>query len=228
MSEENLFADQGEERQEIPVPLFEIGDRKYDAEAARKKIESADEHIKRIEAENAEIRASLQKAKTLEDVLSAMQSKQEQAPETPAPKTDNIAELVEAALSNAEQKRKQENNILSADTYMKQTYGEKAKEVLQKKATELGLGITTMMDIASKSPVAFKELFKESSQQQQPASTNQNPHRTEAVPTGEPKEGTYAWYAKVRKENPTLYNSQAMQRRMLEDADRLGKEAFFS
>lgn len=236
MTEENVFGDQTKEEGKVEnqdsnsgsSSLFVIGERAYDVEAARKKIESADEHIRRIEEENAKMRDELNKAKTLEDVIAAMKpNTTSEEPKTPATNTEDVASLVERMLVETRRKEKAAANLEVADKEMKKIYGEKAKDMVIAKAEELGLGIKTITDIAAQSPAAFMQLFK-SQQSESVESSNKGTQSSTAMPDGSIKEGTYAYYQKIRKENPALYNSPAVQQKMVEDADRLGREAFFS
>lgn len=233
MAEENVFGDQAEkvENQESnsgSSSLFVVGEREYDVESARKKIENADEHIRRIEEENAQMREELQKAKTLDDVLKAMNTNTPGTQnQTNSPSTEDVASLVERMLTNSKQEEIATRNLEIADKEIKKIYGEKAKDMFQSKAQELGLGVKTLTELAAKSPTAFLKLF-DNRTQDQVASSNKGTQSNLSIPDGEPKQGTYAYYQKMRKDNPSLYSSAKVQQKMMEDADRLGKEAFFS
>jgi glycerol-3-phosphate dehydrogenase len=224
MSEETVFGDPKDETKD--EVLFELGGRKFTVDAAKKKIESADEHIKRIEEENAKLRTDLEGATTMDKVMEAMSKNQDNKGATsPATDPDNIAKMVQRIVEDTEEKRQREANILKVDSSMKEQYGDKAKEVLTHRSQELGLGIQTVMDIAAKSPAAFMELFKGA-----PETNLSTANKGEQVSTNTsdgPAEGTYAFYSKMRKDNPKLYQTAAVQGKMLKDAERLGPEQFF-
>jgi len=231
MSEENTFGDQTKTSTEGAVEnkdvLFEIGERKYDLDAVQKKILSADEHIKRIEAENAELREKINKATTLDAVMQAMKERGEATnQQTTVPNADDLVSLVKRTLSEQSQEERRANNLMTADKLMKERFGDKAKEVLEKKAKELGIGLQTATDVAAHSPAAFMQWFQ-STPAEPVHSTNQGTNLGNPDATSGPEEGTYKWYAAMRKSDPARYNSPSVQRKMIEDAERLGKEAFF-
>lgn len=208
-------------------PLFEIGDRQYTLEAAKTKISAADEHISQIEQENAEMREKLSKAATLDEVLQQFKQQangNEQG--TPAEFTkDDIAKLVQEAVSESSQNERLTNNLSKSQTLMKDKFGEGYTNIMKERGETLGLGPETMRDLAQRSPDAFMKLFddvKPSTPKPTIGEVN-----ADAVNTGTPTKGTYAYYRQLKKDNPALYNSPSVQNQMLLDAERLGKEAFF-
>lgn len=232
MSEENVFGDppnNSETNQQTTEFVFNVGDRKYDADSAAKKISSADEHIAKLEKENAEMREKLIKATTLDAVLQSMNKDGEKPPvQTGQQEPQDIEALVERTLSQRETQRIREANVKAVDKLIKERYGEQAKEIFNAKINDVGLDVASAMEIAAKSPKAFMKMFDDVKPEQQQSVPNQSTQRTQSMSNDSIQEGTYAWYAKMRKDNPTLYNSPTMQRRMIEDANKLGKEKFFS
>lgn len=232
-----LFGDQTETTEQTTTTdenqdtsLFTVGERKYDVESARKKIENADTHISKLEQENEEMRQKLEKAKTYEDLLESLTTKSDTTGQTKPVAEDDVQKMVQEALEERERTRTAEANLLAADKALKEVYGDKAKEVMIAKGEELGLGPKTLKDIASNSPSAFLKLFDQG--QAKPMSTN-TPHssvNSESVNANQsgPKQYTYAYYQEMRKSDPTKYNSVAIQQEILRKADELGREQFFS
>ena len=215
------------EETNVDQPLFEIGDRQYTKDAAVTKIISADEHIARLEQENAEYREKLEKATALDDVLQQLQQKPQATGEqtTPEVTEESIAKLVQDAINQTEDKKQRIANTLKSDSLMKEKFGESAKKIMQEKGQQLGLGVETMQQIAEKSPIAFMKLFDDVPvPSPKPTTGGVN---TDAVATNMPTKGTYDYYKQLRKDNPQLYNSAAVQQQMLRDAEKLGREAFF-
>jgi len=207
--------------------LFEIGERRYTAESAVKKIENADSHIKRLEEENQVFREQLQKAKAYEDVLNALKNDQ-QSVETPVSPDVDLDERVRKIVEETEHAKIKENNLRAADSMMQKQFGKEAKNVAERRASELGLNMQTMRDIAAKSPNAFIQLFAQSAQQQV-ATTSGSTVNSSAIGKGnEPEKGTYAYYSALKKQNPKLYNSPQVQAQMMRDAELLGRDKFFS
>jgi hypothetical protein len=231
MSEENVFtSDQassqaGETNTEVST-LFEIGDRKYDAEAARKKIEAADEHIKRIEQENADLRAKAAKAASVDEVLEAIKKKQETG-QNPTSSDDglDIHKMVQEAYRETVQASRKAENLETANKRMQEKYGGKAKEVLESRAKELGVSVGKLKAIAEDSPDAFLQFFEVGQQ-----TSTASPHsevNTEAVPHDQPKKYTWAYYQQMKKDNPSSYASAQVQAEMIQKAGELGQAAFF-
>lgn len=233
MSEDSLFGDKPdtnkEEVQKTTEFVFTVGDREYNAESASKKILNADEHISNLEKENAEMRKKLLEATTLDAVLQSMNKNGEKptAP-TPAVDTPDIETLVERTINQRELQRTRTANVMQVDKLIKERYGEQAKTVLQQKLSSVGLDVNSAMEIAAKSPKAFMKMFDEGGSDPKPSVPNHGTQHTQNMGNDSIQEGTYAYYAKIRKDNPALYNSPTIQRKMLEDAERLGKEKFFS
>jgi len=157
-------------------PTFEfIGEgRQYaDQNAALSSIPHKDTHIARIEQENAEMRAKLAESKKLEDVLAAMNSSSNQAPDAQmnAPQgtqventtPQDMAEIVKSVLQEERDASKAESNVAAANKFMFDTFGDKAQEVATSKAAELGMSIDDLKGLALRSPVAYQALFKQNS-----------------------------------------------------------------
>lgn len=208
--------------------FFEVGDRKYTVDTAKKKIENADQHIQTLEQENAAMREQLAKATTMDQVLEALkgQSSSQDSQETPSQvSADDIATLVEQVVSNKSAQQVAETNLKETGRRMTELFGDKTTEVINKVGMDLGLGEQTLKDIASKSPDAFVKLFEKEPSQITPQPTTSNIN-TETVTSSTPDQGTYAWYEQIRKTNPKLYHSKKVQDQMFQDANRLGQEKF--
>lgn len=233
---DNVFGDQTVEKEvtdttpvvEAPKSLFTIGEREYDVESARKKIENADSHISKIEKENEEMREKLAAAKTYEDLLESLKTNSNPSDQTSQVGEDDVQKMVQEALEKTERQRRAEANLLAADKALKEKYGDKAKDVMLEKGAELGLGPETLKDIASKSPSAFLQLFGQQQQAPNP-SANPSPVNSEALAANHsgPKAYTYAYYQEMRRTDPARYNSVEIQQEILRKAAELGKDEFF-
>ena len=129
---------------------------------AKSKLES-DQFIEQLKAENAELRKELTKRPTSEDVLNIIKEQTKPSDTsrentTPVLDEDTLGKLVDSRLSTYESNKKVRENILKADKAMKDTYGEKAREVLVSTANKLGMTLEDLKNTASKSPEAFLKL----------------------------------------------------------------------
>lgn len=156
---------------------FKVGDREYDPEAAAKKISSADEHIQRIEAENAELRARAEKALTEDQVQAKIEealqklnaSKPESRSEEPTSSFDPeklSTAAREAALQALQEEREKEQAMAAKQTQeqlFKETqarlaavYGDKIDEAIAEKT---GIPLADALQMA-KHPTQSKVLLK--------------------------------------------------------------------
>lgn len=171
---------------------------------AKSKLE-ADNFINTLQDENkaarerlAALEAELATRKTVEDQLKAI-STTKVVPQPPATTvtepakgqvlTDEDLTKRVKAITEAEQAGRQaRQNIEAVSTQMTKTYGseEKAREIVQNKARELGVSVQFLQDAAAKSPVAFFNLIGEKTTIQGPTVTRSdvNPSSFTQLPIG--------------------------------------------
>lgn len=175
--------DQGNE-QPTDQLTFKVGDREYDVNAAATKIENADNHISKLEAENAEFRermasleAKLEQSMKIEEALETMKATKEHSAEnvqleqnTTGLSEEQIAAItqkkMEEYLAGQQAKQAQEAAQSLAERTYKETaetlvniYGDKVDEAVNKKAKELGVPASELFNMA-KSPVTAKLLLE--------------------------------------------------------------------
>jgi hypothetical protein len=221
----SIFAD-GDNQGNPLESLVGEGKKYATAEDLAKSRIAADEHIARIEQENAEYRAAIQRD---------IQARQEQTLNTPPvnspdqgnPPTqrDNQEDLAERIREITRQDRESEktrNNIETVTSKLVDTFGseEAANRAVKDKARELGVSLDFLMASAAASPVAFyKQMDLDS--QARTAAAPRGTVNTAALqhqnPNG-PKVGTYAFYESIRKSDPKLYNSPKVQLEMHKQA----------
>lgn len=158
------------------APQFQIPDtvadligegKKYaDAATALSSIKPAQEHIERIERENAEMRAKMEELRKAEDVLADIKaaSQQKQSPEgesKPQMSPEDIAAIVEQHLNATKAQEAAQANAKAVANAMTQAFGdkEKAEEMYVAKAEELGLGLQGLNSLAATSPKAVLAMF---------------------------------------------------------------------
>jgi hypothetical protein len=106
-------------------------------------------------AEAAELKAELEKKKSMEDYLDNLK-KQGDNTTTPPP---DISGLVEQKMAEIESNKVVQANLLAADAAMKAMYGEKAKEAMVSKAAELNVSVAYLTQLAATSPAAFYKML---------------------------------------------------------------------
>lgn len=162
---------------------FKVGDREFDATSAATKIGAADEHIGRIEQENAahqariaELEAQVSQSTKLDEALSQLREQQAstqniQTPtETSAVSEEQIGAIATKQMEQylAEQRVAQEQlaaQTLAESTYretgeqLTAVYGDKVDEVMSEKAKELGISTEAIYNMA-KTPATAKMLLE--------------------------------------------------------------------
>jgi hypothetical protein len=182
-----------------------------------KAYSNADQFIEQLKEENRKLREQTAAAKTIDDVLERM-SKQGNAPADDNPpvqgfKPEDVQQLVEKTLEGRETANKRNNNLLKADSLMKEKFGSKAEEMFKQRASTPEKA-KILMELAATDPAEFVSLFAGT-----PASAGNTMDTGSVNTTSVPSsggnratiEGTKEWAAKVRKENPTQYWSQDFQ-----------------
>jgi len=182
-----------------------------------KAYSNADQFIEQLKEENRKLREQTAAAKTIDDVLERM-SKQGNAPADDNPpvqgfKPEDVQQLVEKTLEGRETANKRNNNLLKADSLMKEKFGSKAEEMFKQRASTPEKA-KILMELAATDPAEFVSLFTGT-----PVSAGNTMDTGSVNTTSVPSsggnratiEGTKEWAAKVRKENPTQYWSQDFQ-----------------
>jgi len=165
--------------------------RKYsDPEALAKSRIHADEHIKRIEEENAKLKEENAKARAREELLAELKQQQgaDQAPahtDTPGESitADQIDKRIREALMETDATKRAQENIEAASAAIYSVYGEKSSEFIAKKAAELGVSTDFLMQTAAQSPKAALSVLGVSETQAPARESSVTP--SSIKPTGE-------------------------------------------
>lgn len=150
--------------------MFKVGDREYDINAAKTKIEHADKHISQLEAENAQLKelaSKLDKLDTLEQLLKqsapAPQSTPEPQTQAPAPQAqinpEDLVQEVMQKLTATQQAEVQERNIESSTDKAKQVYGSEYQSKLLEIGSKLGMDQASIVNLAGSNPALFEHTF---------------------------------------------------------------------
>lgn len=140
---------------------------------ALKALVHAQDHIKKLEEDNGTLRTTVETTKTVEEILRGMQQKQEtpsnETPEeTPSDSQDsdtniitddNLRNLIRQHFEEQKNEEKTTQNYQSAINKAAEIWGDKLPEVVQKRATELGVSAEFLQSMAKQSPKAFLDLL---------------------------------------------------------------------
>lgn len=148
----------------------EQGSQKYDSvEKALEALKHSQEYIPSLkselekkENELAELRASKARFENLEAVVERLTATKPNGEEPPATKgldEQAVNELVRRTLAETESSRKASDNLNKVQEALVGKYKDKAAEVVQAKATELGVTKKDLEELAKKSPALALQLF---------------------------------------------------------------------
>lgn len=202
---------------------------KSTADLAKGKLQ-ADIHIRRVEQENKELREKVASAKTVDDVLAAVQAKvapdptnSEPEPEGEKPQgltAEQVAKIVTEQITGRETAKVKTANKERANRAMFELFGDKASEVFEKEANSPELK-EALIKLAEVDPDKFVSMFKKEVVKS-PGVDSQGSKRVDMLnlqpQSGTAVRGTQAFYSKLRKENPQAYWSAAVQLEMHEYA----------
>ena len=160
--------EQQPKEQQDQKPVLVYGDRVFSSEEeVIKKMVNADAFIEQLKDENKLLRDELeglrQQVSELKGQIEMTQTQTvepTQVTETPSAPVNpqDLAQLVNQVLEQKQQETMLQKNIREAEEAFISKYGDKAPEVLRQKASELGMTIEQLQQIAANSPQAFKKL----------------------------------------------------------------------
>ena len=148
-----------------PTPEFKIpteamdfvgeGKKYKSAEDALRSVPHAQEHIKTLETELAQMKEELTRRKTAEELLDELKSGTQQTEVTPQVAEfdqDTIMSLVNQTIEQREKQSKAQQNASSVASKFTEQYGTKAEEVYNKIAQDAGLTVEQLNNLAATSP----------------------------------------------------------------------------
>ena len=235
MSETLFTTTEGENTKEeyVAKVVGAKGENWKDPEVIAKGYLTAQEHIIKLEAENATLKESATKQTTMDDILKEIRAKKDEpaggsstSNTTSATDTqhqsisaEDIKGLVKEVITNEEQVRTADANIKETKRQLDELFGTEAGNQLKKRAGELGMSEDRMNALAAESPTAFMALMgqapKKETNQQTTSTVNVNVNASDG-------ERNWAYYSKLRKENPQGYRSLTVQNQMVEDLEKMG------
>ncbi len=175
---------------------------------ADKALAFKDDHIQKIETENALLREESQKAKTLDDVLKSIKAQNQGNESTEQTVTGEnqdsvdidalVAEAIDKKMTASQKRTTEESNSKEVFNELSKKYGSKAGELFSSKGRELGIDLDELSKI---SPKAVLEYFKEAPNQSNKGSGYQSGTYNTANLTGSNSSdfGTYSYWSEQIK-----------------------------
>ena len=196
----------------------EDGSQKYKtAEEFVKGFQESQSFIRKLQEENEKFRSELDKRLSAEAVLEQIKA-QAKPDEKPSSEFDPeaIRDVVHKELEAKTKQEKMAYNIRQFSDQLAAIYGDKAKEAVATKARELGVSVERVREIAAESSTAALAMFGVAS-----SKPDGIPRKSSGSVNTETlgMEGgrNYAFYQKLRRDNPAEYKKMYMQ--MFRDAD---------
>lgn len=146
-------------------------------------------------------------------------------PPVPALAPEKVEEIVTRKLTELERGRQEESNYNQVKSKLIERFGNNFQPAFKEQVESLGLSLDFANDLARKSPHAFLKTFgleqpvRQDNFQAPPRSGLRNDSFAPAV-----EKRTWAYYQKMRREQPELYRDPQTAVQMQQDAIRLGKE----
>lgn len=215
--------------------------RKYkDIPALSRSRLEADAHIARLEAEGREYRQRLEQERQdaqgrarMEELLLQFDQRQNQqssnentqvndnANQKPPFDPNELKSLITSEFQNLRTSEKQSENFRSIQSKLNERYGNRAGDVLSQQIQQLGVTVDYANELAKNHPRAFERMFG----LDVPASSNHDNPLFSTSSINRPKEKkTWAFYQKIRAEQPKLYRDPKIQQEMARSYAELGKE----
>lgn len=202
---------------------------------------SSQQHIAQIEAENAELREKATKNDYMKEVLerieegkakpasgepTSQQNTSTQNTDNQGTSVEQIKSLVAETLTEQEAQRTAAQNVQETKRQLQEAFGTEASNKLKQVMSELSMTQERMDQLAAESPSAFMRLVgaPQKKETNSDPSSSVNTQGTASTPSGKKN---WAYWQKLRRENPKLYREARTQREMLEARESMGSEEFY-
>jgi len=163
-TQETQQADTSAPKFEIPTEAQDfVGEgKKYkSAEDALRSVPHAQEHIKTLEEEMAQLKEELTRRKTTEELLDELKSGNQPVEATPQGvelDQDRIMQLVNQTMEQKEKQSKAKQNADTVATKFTEQYGAKAQDAYNQIAKDAGLTVEQLNNLAATSPNVVMKL----------------------------------------------------------------------
>lgn len=231
MSLSEMFTQSDDQSTEDTEPMFIGEGKKYqDVKSADKALAFQDDHISKIEQENAAMRTKLEVAKNVDDILESIQNQQTVLDTTPQTMEENhqnvdmdalVAKAVTEKMAAAEKNQAELTNSQSVVSELEKKFGGNAQAIYLAKSKELGVDLDSL---SKQSPAAVLEFFKDSK------SNNDTSYMSSSVNTaslnsGNPDHGTLSYWEGLQKQGKISREEKFKQQHIW--LEKLGPAAFY-
>lgn len=179
------------------------------------------------------LRSKEQASAKLTDLIDQYQNRQQVPPEnttllqdkSPSIDVKQIESLIDSRMQDRETSRKQQDNYTFVKNKLVEQYGPNYSTALSKQMAELDMSESYLNDMAKNSPKALLKMLgiEENPVLRDPFRAPPRSNMIQNQYTPQQEERTWAWYQKLKEENPKKYYSRETNVQMHNDAVRLGE-----
>ncbi len=221
-----------------PLDLLVGEGKKYKTieDLAKSRLE-ADNFIEQLKTENKGLRDDLATRARLEEVVDRLASRNSQEDHDdgdnhaldnesrqPAFTEKDLDKLLEAKITQKERERTAKENRQAALNELQRIYGNDASRILSERVEALGLDKEDINALAGKSPSALVSLISGKTSQERPFTPPRSSVTSPGTTTTNPEPGSWDYYQKLKKDNPSLYWSPKVQHQMHNDMIKKARE----
>jgi NADH dehydrogenase/NADH:ubiquinone oxidoreductase subunit G len=117
----------------------------------------AQEHIRRLEQENEQLRQGRLQADAVQEIKEALLHNRQEP--TSSGGQEDFASIAEQVYERRQQEVAQQSNVQQVNSVMHEKFGDNARTHVEQKAQELGVGVEFLSSLAATSPKAFLAYF---------------------------------------------------------------------
>lgn len=176
------------------------------------------------------LREELNAKAKFEDYLARLEAPERLPPQTPvetlerkpAYDPNEIKSLVQNTIREDAALAKADANFKLVQNKLKEQFGANTQQTLQERMESLDLTADDINNLARKSPTAFFNTLGLNQSTESLVPTPRSTFNSQGFAPASKTDRTWAYYEKMRKENPKAYHSQKITNQMHDDAVRLG------
>ena len=215
--------------------VSEKGEQWKDPATLAKGYLSAQEFIKTLQKEKDELLQDMKKQDYAKEVLDTLSrttkpnvSQETQTQTAPVVNEQDLKALIQETITTAERQKTSEQNIKAVDQKLVELFGTEASKVVEERRQSLGLSREKLKEIASESPTAFLRLIGEPETKQTNRTVSSTVNTSTSLFNQTSSVRDFAYYQKLRKEQPSQYHSPSTRRAMEADLMAMGPDKFYN
>lgn len=193
-------------------------------------------HIATLENENQTYRSKVNELEeqttgnqAVLDALSQQKTPNQSEQTSSNPDEEAVRKLVEQVVEQKSTAQQAAANLKKANEAAYKLYGEDAKTKISEAAASMGVSVDFLRSTAQQSPAAFERLLATNAGQGNQSVTGAGLQPSDVNTGALPKhngEKNYAYFNNLRKENPRVFKSAAVQKEMMQQRGKLGQKFY--